>query len=159
MEANEQPRATDDVPAHEPGVETFGRRRRLRCMRPTTGRRRFQPSRPAPSLPHQAPASAQRTQASHGVETGRGSRPWRIREHNPPEALIGGRGVDAKPGGGSHFPISIIRNCSPYSSAEKRCDSSSNGGSLKLSRPTKIELNSLAKMAGATATMRASAAS
>ena len=33
-----------------------------------TSRLRFQPRRPAPSLPHQAPASAQRTQASQGVE-------------------------------------------------------------------------------------------
>jgi hypothetical protein len=30
----------------------------------------FQPCRPAPSLPHQAPASARRTQASHGVAAG-----------------------------------------------------------------------------------------
>jgi hypothetical protein len=36
---------------------------------PAQGRLRFQPRRPAPSLPHQAPASAQRTQASQGVET------------------------------------------------------------------------------------------
>ena len=32
------------------------RRRGFCCMRPATGRLRFQPSRPAPSLPHQAPA-------------------------------------------------------------------------------------------------------
>jgi hypothetical protein len=32
------------------------RRRRFYCMRPTTGQQRFQPSRPEPSLPHQAPA-------------------------------------------------------------------------------------------------------
>jgi hypothetical protein len=38
-------------------------------MRPTNDRLRFQTSRPAPSLPHQAPASAQRTQASHDVGT------------------------------------------------------------------------------------------
>ena len=31
------------------------RRRGFCCMRPATGRLRFQPSRPAPSLPHQAP--------------------------------------------------------------------------------------------------------
>jgi hypothetical protein len=31
------------------------RRRGFCCMRPTTSRLRFQPSRPAPSLPHQAP--------------------------------------------------------------------------------------------------------
>ena len=45
------------------------RRRRFCCTRPTPGRLRLQPSRPQPSLPHQAPASAQRTQASQGVET------------------------------------------------------------------------------------------
>jgi transposase len=47
-----------------------GSRRRRRFCRtgPTTGRLRFQPRRPAPSLPHQAPASAQRTQASQGVD-------------------------------------------------------------------------------------------
>jgi hypothetical protein len=44
------------------------RRRGFCCMRLITGRLRFQPSRPAPSLPHQAPASAQRTQASQGVD-------------------------------------------------------------------------------------------
>jgi hypothetical protein len=45
------------------------RRRRSCCMRRTNSRLRFQPSRPAPSLHHQAPASAQRIQASHGVKT------------------------------------------------------------------------------------------
>jgi hypothetical protein len=38
-------------------------------QRPTPGRLRFQPSRPVPSLPHQAPASAQRTQTSQGVDS------------------------------------------------------------------------------------------
>jgi hypothetical protein len=35
-------------------------------------RLRFQPRRPVPSLPHQAPASAQRTQAPQGVENREG---------------------------------------------------------------------------------------
>ena len=49
--------------------EGGSRRRRGFCsQRPITGRLRFQPCRPAPSLPHQAPASAQRTQASQGVD-------------------------------------------------------------------------------------------
>ena len=49
--------------------EGGSRRRRGFCsQRLITGRLRFQPCRPAPSLPHQAPASAQRTQASQGVD-------------------------------------------------------------------------------------------
>jgi hypothetical protein len=37
-------------------------------------RLRFQPSRPAPSLPHQVPNEQQRTQAPESVDTGRASR-------------------------------------------------------------------------------------
>jgi hypothetical protein len=48
------------------------RRRRLRCMRPTIGRLRSQPSRPAPSLPHQVPNETQTTQAPQCVGP-----PWR----------------------------------------------------------------------------------
>ena len=52
------------------GATTQGgsRRRRRFCRTRPTSRLRFQPRRPVPSLPHQAPASAQRTQASQGVE-------------------------------------------------------------------------------------------
>ena len=45
------------------------RRRGFCCTGPTAGRLRFQPSRPAPSLPHQAPNERERTQASQGVDS------------------------------------------------------------------------------------------
>jgi Glutathione S-transferase, N-terminal domain len=42
-----------------------------RCMRPTTGRLRFQPSRPAPSLPHQAPNERAENTGSRRSRSGR----------------------------------------------------------------------------------------
>src|SRR5579863_7144299 len=57
---------------------------------------------------------------------------------------------------GRYFVISTRRNCRPYSSAEKRLESSSKGGSLNVLRPTNTPLTSLAKIAGATASRRAS---
>jgi hypothetical protein len=46
---------------------------RILLQGPTVGRLRFQPSRSAPSLPHQVPNEQQRTQAPESVDTGRAS--------------------------------------------------------------------------------------
>ena len=78
------------------GATTQGgsRRRRRFCRTRPTSRLRFQPRRPVPSLPHQAPASAQRTQASQGVEN-REVLPLRpIREQN--RCIPARRSVDVK---------------------------------------------------------------
>jgi hypothetical protein len=66
-------------------------------MRQDHGRLRFQPSRPAPNLPHQAPASAQRTQASHGVDTTKSISPCPIREQYRRQADIADRDDGRRP--------------------------------------------------------------
>ena len=52
---NRQDRRPNLAPKRSDAQGGSRRRRRLRSTRPTAGRRRFQPSRPAPSLPHQVP--------------------------------------------------------------------------------------------------------
>ena len=52
---NRQDRRPNLAPKRSDAQGGSRRRRGLRSTRPTAGRRRFQPSRPAPSLPHQVP--------------------------------------------------------------------------------------------------------
>ena len=79
---NRQDRRPNLAPKRSDAQGGSRRRRGLRSTRPTAGRRRFQPSRPAPSLPHQVPNE-------HAENTG--TRKRRYPEEPPPFELIGER--------------------------------------------------------------------
>jgi hypothetical protein len=84
---NEDSEAEEEVAAT--GISASAQRPWRQHARILLGRLRFQPSRPAPSLPHQAPASAQRTQASRERRQRRRASPL---THERTQSLADGAG-------------------------------------------------------------------